>query len=48
MASIERGTPSGSEWACMSIAPAKVCANEGVAIKGTKASTQVGFIAIAY
>src|ERR1022692_4583436 len=25
MASIERGVPSGSEWACMSITPSRVC-----------------------
>src|ERR1700675_4992303 len=38
IASIERGTPSGSEWACMSIAPVRVCAIDGVAIRHNRAA----------
>src|ERR1700675_911520 len=36
IASIERGTPSGSEWACISIAPARVCAIAGIAISANR------------
>src|SRR6202158_4906193 len=31
IASMDRGVPSGSEWACMSIAPINVCAAAGKA-----------------
>src|ERR1700693_2189630 len=38
IASIERGTPSGSEWACISIAPARVCVIAGIASSDKRAA----------